>query len=467
MIPFGPYRPDQPEAGSVLGVYPVRDDVTGISYAPFPMFNTAIGAAALGSTPYGAFSLLAADGTWYSYVGTSTTIEQVQADWSYSSTDTGLSLTSGDDWSFEHFGAYLIYTNTTEGMRAADEDGGSPAAVSAAPAARFAFGFGPTLMALDCDGDNRRWQTCAYGDHTTWVGREANGQTLLDGGELVAGGNIGNNRAIVVQSDAVHLFVAAGGGVARTQLARQIGSVGQRSFRTFNGVAYWLDKRGFFRSNGGIPEPIGDGKVDKTFLAYVGSDNYASVEAIVAPSLKLVLWAYDEYAFCYSWVTGEFGRVAYNLQTFFRLSTPAVTLASAASLGTLADLSIYPLDSPFWAGGAPTLAGIDTDGKVGFFDGGWQAAVLETSLVNYPMSQRVRSVTPVTDDTAATAAVGYSDGLGSTINYSSDVAREASGRCPVSARGKNISFRTTHAADGMWSYDRGIDHVEAQGGGRR
>lgn len=475
MNPYGPYQPDQPDdvpgiSRHIVGAIPMQDAELGLAYRPARQFNTAIDAEALGSPPRGAISIIKSDGTYAAFVATATAARQLQSDYSWTDIDSGLTIAADDDRSFAHFGAYIIYTDVSQGMRAYNADsGGAASAVTDGPDARYIFLCNETLIALDCDGDNKRWENSALGNHANWTSREANGKTEEDGGALIAGGDIGNGFAIVVQENAVKRFQVGGGQshVSVIKLADGIGSVGERSFVTFNGIAYWLDKKGFFMSGGARPIPIGTGKVSRTFLKSLTPEKLAQVQAAVDPENEVVWWLIDGILTGYQWAIGEWTTGEQDLLAFFRMSTPGYTLTTAAALGTLTQLSAYPLNSNFWQGGAPSLAGIGADGKIGFFDGENAAAEMDTALRNSGSSDLITSATPITDDLGVTVAIGVTDRLGEAATFGTDTARQPSGRVPLRARGKNVTFIAKHAAGAVWTYDRGVDHMVGNAGGPR
>jgi hypothetical protein len=150
--PFGPLAPDQGEdtPGALMaadGVIPLAE-----GYGPFPQLSVSGTATApAGGAPRGLISYQKADGAWAVAVATATTIELKQSDDTFSTIDSGLGLTSGDDRSMLRFGTKLLYTDTTQGLRAYDvESGGAASAVSAAGAPRWMFECGNMLFGLDC-----------------------------------------------------------------------------------------------------------------------------------------------------------------------------------------------------------------------------------------------------------------------------------------------------------------------------
>jgi hypothetical protein len=149
--PFGPLAPDQGEL--TPGALMVADGVQPLAegYGPFPSLSVSATATALSAAPRGLISYQTADGTWQVVGFTATTAELKQADDTWSSIDSGLSITAGDDWCALRFGTKLLYTNTTQGLRAYDvEAGGAASAVAAAKAPRWLWECGNLLFGGDC-----------------------------------------------------------------------------------------------------------------------------------------------------------------------------------------------------------------------------------------------------------------------------------------------------------------------------
>jgi hypothetical protein len=138
--PFGPLAPDQGEL--TPGALMVADGVQPLAegYGPFPSLSVSATATALSGAPRGLISYQTADGTWQVVGFTASTAELKQADDTWAAIDSGLSVTAGDDWCSLRFGTKLLYTNTTQGLRAYDvEAGGAASAVAAAKAPRWMF----------------------------------------------------------------------------------------------------------------------------------------------------------------------------------------------------------------------------------------------------------------------------------------------------------------------------------------
>lgn len=206
MFPFGPLAPDagELEPGVCLvanGVLPLK---TG--YGPAASLFVEGGAEALSAAPRGLVSLVLNDGTWKVFGYTDDDIEVMAADYTWTSIGAGaFSLTSGDDWCGMHFGNYLLSTNTTEGLIAYNVE--TPAGFSAIAAAgdpRFIFTCANMVFALDCldasgNRDNRLIRNSDFNSFTEWKKGAADYQPLEDGGALLAGFDLRDGAALIVQ----------------------------------------------------------------------------------------------------------------------------------------------------------------------------------------------------------------------------------------------------------------------------
>ena len=225
MISWGAWRPDQ--GGPNTRFAQVADNVIPqsaglgqyfnqlIGYGPFPQLVESMSAGALPGAPRGSVSLPSDNGTYQVYFATATAIYELQSDYTWLSIATGRSVTSGDDVSMLHFGDFLLNTDTTDGFQAYNVE--TPAGnnvVSGAPTARSIFPCNNVVFALDCNGNNRAWQSSAIGDHTQWVLGGANGGLFPDGGACQCGVDLKNGNGLIFQSKAMRLIQFGGNAVS-------------------------------------------------------------------------------------------------------------------------------------------------------------------------------------------------------------------------------------------------------------
>lgn len=473
MIPFGPWRPDaaSPNSGFAAQADNAQPKMAGqkLGYGPFPALVQALGAEALPSDPRGQISLVKFDGTWEVFFATATTIEQMDSSFQFTSVATGLNVTAGDDMSFCHFGSYLLNSNTTDGMHAYNVE--SPAgnnAVTDAPAARFIFTANNVVVALDCDGNNRRMQTSGVGDHTAWDSKGADGKTFEDGGALIGGADLQNGAAVLFQDNAIRLMQfggAPGGALYRiSKVADGLGSVGARSIVPFNGRVFFLSPRGFYDYVlGGQPRAIGSEKVNQWFLDQIATTELINVQGWIDPEANIVGWLFDDRCICFDWGVEEWFTLTVEAEMISRIATAGYTVDGPYA-DILVDDNPTPVDDRLYQGGQPVLAALDPDLKYATFSGTPMAATLETSEITNLKHQRVTGVQAIVDTADAQIQLGYKQRLQDTFTYGTAVTMDADGFAPVDEAGKVYALKMTIPAGTLWTNAEGFDGIEGTGG---
>lgn len=477
MIPFGPWRPDaaSPNSGFAATADNVQPKMAGqaLGYGSVAALVQALGAEALPDDPRGDISLVKFDGTYEIYFATATTIEQMDSSFQFSSVATGLNVTAGDDMSFCHFGSYLINTNTTDGMNAYNVE--TPAgnnAVAGAPSARIVFSANNVVVALDCDGNNRRMQTSGVGDHTAWDSKGADGKTFEDGGALVGGADLQNGAAVIFQDNAVRLMQfggAPGGALYRiSKIADGLGAVSARAIVPFNGRVFFLSSRGFYDyALGGQPRPIGSEKVNQWFLKQIATDQLRSVQGWIDPENNIVGWRYDtDKSICYDWEIGEFVTRTVETATISRIATAGYTVDGPYA-DILVDDNDTPVDDRLYQGGQPVLAALDGDLKFATFSGTPMQATLETSEITSLKHQRITGAQAIVDTDAAQIQLAYKQRLQDNFNYGTAVTIDVDGFAPVDEAGKVYALKMVIPAGTLWTNAEGFDGIEGTGGGPR
>ncbi len=487
MLAWGSFRPDA--AGPNNGACDVADSVTpqsagqAIGYGPFPQLVTPASATALSGAPRGNISLVLSDGSYQVFYGTASTIEQLNASYGFTVIAMGYSVTAGDDWSFLHFGSYLLNTNTTDGFFAYNVE--TPAGnnlVTGAPTARYIFSCNNVVFALDCNGNNRRMQSSGIGSYTAWDSLGANGKTFEDGGALICGVDLKNGSAVVFQDNAMRLIqfggAPAGSLYTIAKIADGRGSVGARSVVSFDGMVFYLATNGFWRFDlQGGNQAIGAEKVDRWFLDQVDNSQLASVEATIDPKNKIVAWRYKTTAspslavyptmLCYQWEIGEWFTVTVDTSSLARLATPGYVLDAMDPFGTLDQMIQIPLDDRFWQGGQPVFAALDGNYKFATFSGTAMLATLTSGVMNSRTQDVIRWVTPIDDSPDGTLAIGYTPALGTAVTWQTGQSKVSvqDGRTPQRTRAANLAFRRVIPAGSVWTYANGFDYIGATQGG--
>lgn len=488
MLAWGGWNPDT--GGPNSGLCAIADNVLpttmgtqngkGVSYGPFPQLAIPSTSAALSGAPRGSISLTLDDGTYQVYFATGSTIERMSNTYTFTSIDTGRSVTSGDDVSFCHYGSFLLNTDTTDGFKAYNVQ--TPAGnntVSGAPTARYVFSSNNVVFALDCNGNNRRMQSSDIGDYTAWASGGANGKTFEDSGALQCGVDLKNGVALIFQTSAIRIVqfgnAASPALYSLSKLADGRGSVGERSVVSFDGKSYFLDTDGFYMTDGQSITPIGAEKVNRWFLANVDNSKLATVQGAVDPKNKIIVWRFfsvnnssttiADRAICYDWQLDTWFTLTVNTAAFVRLATPGYVLDGMDSFGTLDQMIQIPLDDRFWQGGAPVFGALDNTFKFGSFSGTPMAYTLQSFTENGPVNELENDITPISDNPNSQISLGVQRQLSDSITWKTAVGRTRAGHVRLRGSGLNITYKATGTAGDVWTYENGVDYPGAADGG--
>lgn len=486
MIPYGPFEPDKGELSPGIcmtadGVLPQPE-----GYGPAPNLSVAETAEALPAACIGMKSLVLNDGTWQVFAFTSSEVYELQSDYTWTALSASLNVTAGDHVPAVHFGKYLVFTNTTDGLVYYNVE--APAGFTEATGAgkpRFVFIWGNQLVGLNCidsasDRDARLIRVSDFNSITAWGSGAADYQPLEDGGGLLWGCDLQDGGALILQERAVRFlqFGTTQGGALFSQgkIADGLGSVGARSCANYSGMAFWLATDGFvsYSRAGGIRR-IGAGKVDEWFFNNADQGALETVQAEVDPFKKIVWWRFKhvdvvsetvfEDMIGYSWQFDCWVTSSANTTWLSNIATPGLTMEDLDNLYDYLDDIDIPLDSRAFQGGQPVFGALNGALKFGSFTGSSQAAVLRTGTTNNPVTGLVGWATGLDDCASGTLELGVKDGPEDSITWKTGASKVNAGRFPLRGRGMNIAFRRNFPAAAEWTYARGIDHIGASGGG--
>lgn len=236
---------------------------------------------------------------------------------------------------------------------------------------------------------------------------------------------------------------------------------------------FYLGEDGFYKFDGANSTAIGSQKVDKFFYSdavYAVDQNYMDrISATVDPINKIVLWAYPDA----NATSGRPNRIlAYHYgldrwsfikdqetELLFRAFSIGYTLDALASLYGTLDAVPFSLDSRVWTGGKTLLAGFDSSHKLGYFNGTNLAPQIETSEAKpFPTSRaRVSKVTPIVDAGTPSCSIGHRTRPMDSLVYSTAVAMNVLGDCPVDVDDEMIRVRLTLPAGTSFIHLQGVE----------
>jgi hypothetical protein len=487
-FPFSAFSPDQGDLspGSLNQCDGVQPLAPGNGFGPFPSLNiSGTATAPSGGAPRGLISYQKNDGTWAVAVATATTIELKQSDDTWSTVDSGLSITQGDDRSLLRFGSKLLYSDTTQGLRAYDVEAGGAASAISGVAPRWITECGNMVFGFDCLDqttglrNNRLIRSTKFSDHTAWTGAGSDAQPLETGGALICAGRITDTSALVLQQKAVKLIQVGdvGGGAlwGLQSISEEFGSVGAKSCAFFDGTAYWVATDGFRRfSQAGGLERIGAGLVDQWFLSRVDQTDMSLIQCAVDPFRKNVLWRYKGPNATGTTVFGDIIGFNFAFSRWFTLTLQTTYLGYTATPGvtwdTMAgtwDASTATWDSRALQGGQPLFGAMDANYKYGNFAGQNMAATIETAVSDSPVSTLIARATPKDDSPDGTLQLGVRNSMSDATTWKTGNAKQTSGRVPLRGRGHYLAFRRNIPAGSTWTSAKGVDFVQSAAGGPR
>lgn len=384
-FPFPPFEPDRVTydpagSGNVLNAVPVQSG-WGPAKKLVPYTD------AVASTPLATFMARLSTGTQVAFIFTASAIYKVENDGSL--TDVSGTTYTATEWSVDLFGDRVIATNITDGPQYFDVGSSSAfAALPNAPAGRFVKVVGdfvfiyqrtniPNGMAWSGINDSEFW---TYGENL------ADQQIIPQGEELQACVVNGRGALWGLRTGFVEMSYApesgwyftfspfvAGKGVSAP---RSLVEIGRGDF------VYYSDT-GFKRGAAGAD--IGAGRVDEWFKTVCSEANRRQIVGYLDPFGNAVYWRYVKddgtgALLCYSWFFDRWFHIDVDTKCIGTFATSALTLEDLDTLYPDGIDSIpFSLDSEQFAGGYPSLAGVGSDDRLGFFTGLPLQATFETN----------------------------------------------------------------------------------------
>lgn len=487
VVPFGEWLPDQP-ARLNPGLITAKNVVslTQSSYGPAPSMS-AYGSE-LTARCQGAFTAKPADSSIQIFAGDATKLYRLVSGtttWEDVSRTAGGAYTTGADlqWRFVQFGERVITVNGSDVPQvyliATDTDfsalaGSPPTAAYIAVVREFVF-----LGKLSTDKHGIQW--CAQGNSVSWPtpGSASAAAVLSDArsfyGDLgeVTGviGGIAGADVLVFQERGINRGEFTGDSrIFRFDLMEGArGTPAPGSAVQVGALVYYLAEDGFYVTDGQTSTAISNQRVAAWFLERVDRLYLGNISAAVDPFAPLVWWAFagpnntsgvPNLCIIFNWETkrwsyAEPGTVEY----LFRGGTFGYTADSADGLGWTVDTAPFGPDSPFWAGGRPTLSGFNSSHILSYFDGTPLAAELETGDIDLSNGQRVHvdGLRGLVDGGTIVAAAGVRNVMDGSVSYGADTSAAADAFCPQRQSARFARARVRVAAGGAWEHAQGVE----------
>lgn len=404
---FGEWLPDQPfyeNPGLVAATNAVPID------GGFTDYNALSSADdALGARPQGAFAALDSSGNVNIYAGDADTLYRKNGS-SWDSTAASYATASDGWWSFAQFDSTIIATNFIDNPQKAAIGGvvfADLATSGTAPKAKYVWTIGRfVFLGHTDDGTNgvvpHRVQWSGYSRPTEWPTPNTSAAAAVQSGEQflnrpdlggISAGFGGDQFGIILQRLGVSRASYTSPPVVFSfdTIDDKHGAWFTNASIKVGGWVYFIASDGFYRTDGTHVEGIGAGKVDRTFIADCDQTYLERVRGAFDPITKCIFWCYANRTatdgvpnrlIAFNTTDGRWGGpIDDTMQLIFNSLSTGYTLDGLSSLYSSIDAMSIPLDSPFWQGGTPLLAGFSSDNKLGTFSGASKTAIFEPGEV--------------------------------------------------------------------------------------
>jgi hypothetical protein len=486
LLKWGTYTPDtiDYEAGTpkqLVNVVPRAD-----GYGPFPSIS--VYTQALAATCRGCFYALKSDGTVITFAGTSTKLYKLSnTDFSWTDVSKGATtysaLSSTAQWQFAQTGNLVWATQANAPLQVFDLSSASAFADGAGspPQAAYISVVGRFLMLSGLLANPYRVQWSglnSFNAAASWTSgtNSSDYQDFTDGGIVrgVAGGEYG----VIFQDQAIRRMSYVPGSPIIFQIDRisqDKGLYAPYSIVRAGERIFFYSTQGFQKIDpGGLPEPIGREKVDRTFSADLDKSNLQLMIGASDPRTSRVYWAYKST----SGIVGLYDKILgydYLLDKFFMIlstgeylqgiSQTGLTLENLDSISSSIDAMTLSLDA-YATAVQPEIAQFSSDHKLGFFRGANLEATMESGAQGTDGNKiRVKGFRPITDATTLYGAASYAETMQAGFTDGTEVlVSTRTGRCDMSRETRYSRFKVRIPAGTTWSYCVGVEPDIAKAG---
>jgi len=281
-------------------------------------------------------------------------------------------------------------------------------------------------------------------------------------------GITGGEYGLVFQESRIARMTYVGGNLIFQfdEISSNVGCVARRSICRYGSQVFFLSNRGFMVCDGSGVTPIGDEKIDRTFLALADMKQVGGMSAAVDPVNKLAIWTVPvttgtpQTWFIYNFTLEKWTTATQTAQFLVSGITPDYTLEDLDAFSTSLDTLSPSLGNNYWLGGAPTLYVIDTNNTLGTMTGANSAATftLPDTDLTPGRSTRIQRVRPICDAVAGvTVTLAGRQRLGDTLVTTTHTALSASGDIPARRNVRSVRPTLALAAGATWSYAQALE----------
>ncbi|WP_298255841.1 hypothetical protein [Bradyrhizobium sp.] len=488
LLASGDYRPDVSDyegqaTKNILNVLPRGD-----GYGPFPSFTAYT--SALPSACRGAFYALKSDGTVVTFAGTSNKLYQLN-DTNYSWVDVSLgggaygALTATAQWQFAQTGNLVFATQANAVLQVFDLTASTTFtnALGSPPQAAYISVVGQFLVLSGLLSAPYRIQWSgldSFNASASWTSgiNSSDFQDFPDGG--IVRGVAGGESGIIFQDLAIRSMSFVPGSPIIFQIDRITQDKGLFAPYSIIRAAekiFFYAGQGFHKIEpGGVPEPIGRERVDRTFLADLDKGNLQLFMGAADPRSTRVYWAYKSVAgssgiydkiLGYDFLLDRFFPIESTGEYLLGISQTGLTLENLDALAPGGSLDAMTLSLDAYATAVqPEIGQFSNTHGLGFFRGDNLEATIESAEQGTDENRiTIRGFRPVTDAATLFGSASYRDTQAVPATAGAEVPLNArSGRCDMRRDTRYSRFRVRIPQATPWTFFAGVVPDIATGG---
>ena len=478
LLATGEYRPDVSDyegqaTRNILNVIPRGD-----GYGPFPSLSAY--AAPLPAACRGAFYALKSDGTVVTFAGTSDRLFKLNnTDFTWTDVSSGGGtysvLSANAQWQFAQTGNFVFATQANATLQMFDLSSASTFgnALGSPPQAAYIGVVGRFLVLSGLLSNPYRIQWSGLNNFNaadSWISgiKSSDFQDFPDGGIVrgVAGGEAG----IIFQDQAIRRMSYVPGSPVIFQIDRitqDKGLYAPYSIIRAGERIFFYAGQGFHKIEpGGVPQPIGREKVDRTFLADLDKGNLQLMIGAADPRSTRVFWSYKSVSgttgsydklLGYDFLLDRFFSVAMTGEYLLGMSQTGLTLENLDSISSSIDAMTLSLDA-YATAVQPEIAQFSSSHVLGFFRGSNLEATIESAEQGTDDNRiMIRGFRPVTDATTLLGSVSSRETPSAAAALGAEVAVNArTGRCDVRRDTRYARFKIRIPAAASWTFCAGV-----------
>jgi len=382
-------------------------------------------------------------------------------------------LSSSANWQFAQFGNLVFATQANAALQVFDLSSATEfsACAGSPPQAAYISVVGRFLVLSGLLSNPYRIQWSGLNATTTWASgvNSSDFQDFPDGG--IVRGVAGGENGIIFQDQAIRRMSYVPGSPIIFQIDRitqDKGLYAPYSIIRAGERIFFYAGQGFHKIEpGGVPEPIGREKVDRTFLTDLDKGNLQLFVGAADPRSTRIYWSYKSVSGAigtaydkllgYDFVLDRFFPVVTTGEYLLGISQTGLTLENLDSISSSLDALTLSLDA-YATAVQPEIAQFSSSHVLGFFRGANLEATIESAEQGTDENRvTIRGFRPISDAVTLYGSVSHRDTPSATAISGAEVLVNArTGRCDLMQDTRYSRFKVRIPAATAWTFCAGV-----------